>query len=109
MDQTLALASKPGPSQVAVNLDLPPSRQPRTASNVEQMEVDYDPALPPHLGADHHNPLDQLSSPSEEPSKKTSDRTKKHTNSRRKHDVDPRSASDQYNDDSDEPQISSSK
>ena len=71
------------------------------------MEVDYGPALPPHLGADHHMTLDQLSSPSKEPSKKASDRRKKH--SHRKHDVDPRSASDQYNDESDEPQISSSK
>ena len=26
MDQTLASASKPGPSQTAVNLDLPPPR-----------------------------------------------------------------------------------
>ena len=107
MDQ--ASASKPGPSQAAVNLHLPPPRQPRTASNVEQMKVDYGPALPPHLVADHHNASDQLSSPSEEPSKKASDRPKKHSHSRRKHDVDPRSASDQYNDDSDGPWISSSK
>ena len=76
MDQISASASKPGPSQAAVNLYLPPPRQPRTASNVEQMEVDYGPALPPHLGADHHNASDQLSSPSEEPSKKASDRPK---------------------------------
>ena len=51
----------------------------------------------------------QLSSPSEEPSKKASDRPKKHSHSHRKHDVDPRSASDQYNDESDEPRMSSSK
>ena len=75
MDQTSA--SKPGPSQAAVNLDLPPVRQPRAASNVEQMEVDYGPALPPHLGADHHMTSEQPSSPSEEPSKKASDRPKK--------------------------------
>ena len=79
VDQTSASASKPGPSQAAVNLDLPPPRQPRTASNVEQMEVDYGPALPPHLSADHHNASDQLSSPSEEPSKEASDRPKKHS------------------------------
>ena len=47
------LASKPGTSQAAVNLDLPPPRQPRTTSNVEQMEVDYGPALPPHLSVDY--------------------------------------------------------
>ena len=76
MDQTSASASKPGPSQTAVNLDLPPLRQPRTASNVEQMEVDYGLALLPHLGADHHNASDQLSSPFEEPSKNSSGRPK---------------------------------
>ena len=69
--------------------------------------MDYGPALPPHLGADHHMASDQLSSPSEEPSKKASDRPKKH--SPRKHDVDPRPALDQYNGESDEPQMSSSK
>ena len=63
MDQTSASASKPRPSQAAINLDPPPPRQPLTTSNVEQMEVDYGPALPPHLGADHHNASDQLSSP----------------------------------------------
>ena len=52
MDQSSA--SNPGPSQTAVNLDLPPLKQPRTASNVEQMEMDYGPALPPDLGAEHH-------------------------------------------------------
>ena len=76
VDQTSASASKPGTSQTAVNLDLPPPRQPRIASNVEQMEVDYGPALPPHLGADHRSASDQPSSPSEEPSKKASDRPK---------------------------------
>ena len=40
------------------------------------MEVGYGPILPPCLGADHHNALDQLSSPLEEPSKKASDRPK---------------------------------
>ena len=43
------------------------------------MEVDYGPALQPRLSADHHNALDQLSSPSEEPSKKVLDRPKKHS------------------------------
>ena len=109
MDQTSASASKPGTSQTAVNLDLPPPRQPWTASNVEQMEVDYSPALPPHLSADHHNVLDQPSSPSEEPSKKASNRPKKHSHSQKRHVVDPRSASDQLTDESDEPRISSSR
>ena len=71
VDQTSA--SKPGTSQAAVNLDLPPPRQPRTTSNVEQMEVDYGPALPPHLSVDHPISSDMHSSPSEEPSKKASD------------------------------------
>ena len=74
VDQTLA--SKPGTSQAAVNLDLLPSRQPRTTSNVEQMEVDYGPALPPHLGVDHQIASDQHSSPSEKPSEKALDRPK---------------------------------
>ena len=59
VDQTSASVSKPGPSQAAVNLELPPPRQPRVASNLEQMEVDYGPALPPHLGADQHMTSDQ--------------------------------------------------
>ena len=64
VDQTSASASKPGPSSSAVNLDLPPPR-PRPISNVEEMEVDYGPVLPPRLGANHHNTSDQLSRPSE--------------------------------------------
>ena len=66
LDQTSTSASKPGSSQAAVNLDPPPPSQPRSASNLEQMEVDYGPALPPHLGADHHLTSDQPSSPAEE-------------------------------------------
>ena len=66
VDQTLAPASKPGPSDSAVNLDLPVPR-PQTNSHVEEMQVDYGPALLPRVGADRHNALDQLSSPSEEP------------------------------------------
>ena len=71
--------------------------------------MDHGLALPPHLGADHNNPSDQLSSSSEEPFKKASDRPKKHSHSHKRHDIDLRSASDQYNDESDEPRISSSK
>ena len=52
---------------------------------------------------------DQPSCPTEEPSKKGSVRPKKHSHSHTKHDVDPRSASDLYNDESDEPRIPSSK
>ena len=54
VDQTSALVSEPGPSHSAVNLDLPPPR-PETTTRVVEMEVDYGPALPPHVGADHHN------------------------------------------------------
>ena len=56
VDKTSASASKPGTSSAATNLYLPPPRPPRTTSNVEQMEVDYGPALPSHLGADHQIP-----------------------------------------------------
>ena len=42
------------------------------------MEVDYNPALPPHLRADHHLASDQPS-PTEEPSKKASVRPKTHS------------------------------
>ena len=106
VDQTPASASKPGPSTSAVNLDLPPPR-PKTTSHVEEMEVDYGPALPPHLGSDPHYASDQNSNASEEPSKKASDGPKKHSHKR--HEVEPRSASVQYYDESDEPRISSSK
>ena len=109
VDQTSASASKPGPSTQAVNLDLPPPRPQPTSHSVEEMEVDYGPALPPRLGADHHNVSNQHSGLSKEPSKKASGRPKKHSHSHKRHDIDPRSASDQYTDESDEPWISSSK
>ena len=70
MLQTSASDSKPGPSNSPVNLDLPPPR-PRPTSHVEEMEVDYGPALLPRLGSDHHDTSDQHCSPSEEPSKKS--------------------------------------
>ena len=108
VDQTSASASKPGPSTSALNLDLPPPR-PRTTSHVEEMEVDYGPALPPRLGSDLHDALNQNSNASEEPSKKASDRSKKHSHSHKRHEIDPRSASDQYYDESNEPQISTSE
>ena len=48
VDQTLFLASKPGTSSTAVNLDLPAPRH-RTNIQTEDMDVDYGPALPPRL------------------------------------------------------------
>ena len=77
VDQTSASASKPGTSTSAVNLDLPPPRH-RTTSHVEEMDVDYGPALPPHLGSDLQN-ADQNSIASEESSNKASDRPRKHS------------------------------
>ena len=106
VDQTST--PKPGTSQAAVNLDPPPPSQPRAASNPDEMEVDYGPVLPPHLGADHHMTSDQPSSPAEKPSKKASVRPKTHSYSHKKHVVDLRSASDQLTDESGEPRIASS-
>ena len=107
VDQTTT--PKSGTSQAAVNLDPPPPSQPQAVSNLDQMEVDDGPALPPHLGADHHMTSDQPSNPAEEPSKKASVRPKTHSYSHKKHVVDPRSASDQLTDESDEPRILSSR
>ena len=53
--------------------------------------------------------LDQPSSPAEEPSKKASLRPKTHSQSHKRHVVDPRSASDELTDESDEPRIASSR
>ena len=109
VDQTSVSASKPGTSSSAVvNLDLPPPR-PRTTLQTEDMDVDYGPALPPRLGSDHHNASDQNCNASQEPSKKVSDKPKKHSHSHSRHEVEPRSASDQYNDESDNPRIPSTK
>ena len=109
VDQTSASASKPGTSSQAVNLD-PPHLRPRpTSQSAEAMEVDYGPALPPRLGADHphDNASDQLSSLSYAPSKVALARTRKH--SHKKHDTEPRSASDQYSGQSEEPRVASSR
>ena len=109
VDQTSVSASKPGTSsRTAVNLDLPPPRL-RTTIQTEDMDVDYGPALPPHLGPDPHNTSDQNVSASEEPSKKVSDKPKKHCHSCNRHEVESRSASDQSNEESDESQIPSTK
>ena len=106
VDQTSASASKPGTSTSVVNLDQPPPR-PRTTSHAEEMDVDYGPALPPRLGSDLQNASDQSSNAFEEPSKKVSDRPKKLAHKR--HEVEPRSASGQYYEESDEPRMSSTK
>ena len=76
VDQTSASACKHGPSNQAVNLYLPPPRPRPTSHFVEQMEVDYGPALPQCLSADHHYASDQHSGLSEKPSKKALDRPK---------------------------------
>ena len=61
----------------------------------------------PGLGSDHQNFSDQNSNASEVPSKKASDGHKRH--SHRKHDVGPRSALDQYSDESDQPHLPNPK
>ena len=60
-----ASVSKPGPSNQAVNLDLPSPRPRPTSHSIEKMEVDYGPSLPPCLGADRPNALDYHSGLSE--------------------------------------------
>ena len=97
-------ASKPGTSsRTAVNLDLPPLNYHST----EDMDVEYGPALPPRLGTNPHNTSDQNASASEEPSKKVSDRHKKHCHSRSRYEVESRS--DQFSEESDESLIPSTK
>ena len=76
MDQTSFLASKPGTSSTAINLDLPPPR-PRANPQTEDMDVDYGPALPPRLVLDQHDTSDQYVAPSELPLKKASGQTQK--------------------------------
>ena len=108
VDQTSVSASKPGTSsRTAVNLDLPPPRH-RTTIQTKDMDLDYGPALPPRLGPDPHDTSDQNIATSEFPSKKVSDKPKKHCHSRR-HEIESRSASDQSNEESDEPRIPSTK
>ena len=107
VDQTSFPASKPGTSSTAVNLDLPP---PRHRTNIQtDMDVDYDPALPPRLVSDPHDTLDQYVATSELPPEKVSDKPKKHSHSRSRHEIESRSASDQSNEESDEPRIPSTK
>ena len=109
VDQTSFLASKPGTSsKTAVNLDLPPPR-PSTNIQTEAMDVDYGPALPPCLVLDQHEPSDQYVVPSELPPKEVSYSHKKQSHSRSRQEIDPGSASDQLNEESDEPRIPSTK
>ena len=69
------------------------------------MDVDYGPALPPHLVL-NQDTLDQYVAPSEVPPKEVSYSHKKHTH---RQPVDPGSASDRLDEDSDEPRIPSSR
>ena len=108
VDQTSFPASKPDTSSTAVNLDLPPPR-PRTNIQTEDMDVDYGPAIPPRLVLDQHGTSDQYIATSELPLKKVSDKPKKHSHSRSRHEIESRSASDQSNEESDEPRIPSTK
>ena len=90
VDQTSFPASKPGTSSTAVNLDLPPPR-PRTNIQTED------------------DTSDQYVATSELPPKKVSDKPKKQSHSRSRHEIESRSASDQSNEESDEPRIPSTK
>ena len=75
------------------------------------MEVDYGPALPPRLGTDHphDNASDEPSSLSDEPSKVPSVRPKNILTLTKRHDTEPRPASDQYSCQSEEPRVASSR
>ena len=111
VDQTSTSASKPTTSSQAVNQDPPHPRPRPTSQSAEVMEVDYGPALPPRVGADHpyDNASDQPSSLSDEPSEVVSARPKKHSHCHKKHDTELRPASDQYSGQSKEPQVASSR
>ena len=97
-------ASKPGPSSDnAANLDLPPPRS--STMHTEAMDVDCSPALPPRLVL-NQDASDQCVAPSVVPPKEVSYSHKKHSH---RQPVDPRSASDRLDEDSDEPRIPSSR
>ena len=98
-------ASKPGPfSNIAAHLDLPPPRSSTNAQS-EAMDVDVGPALPPRLVL---NPTtsDQYVAPSEAIPKDSSYSHKKQSH---RQTVAPSSASDQLDEDSDEPRIHSTR
>ena len=104
VDQTSASASKPGPANLAVNLDQTPPRPWPTSHTVEAMEVDYGPSLLPRLRDVHsrHDPdaSDQYSGPSDEPSGVASDKPQKYTDKR--HDTNLIHTADQHSGLSDE-------
>ena len=103
VDQTLASASKPGPSSSAVNLDLPPPR-PRTTSQPEQMDVVQHFLLVSVLIFIMHR-IRILMHPRSLQRRSRIDLKNTH----KRHEVEPRSASDQYYDESDKPRIPSTK
>ena len=99
------LASKPGlSSNNAAHLDLPP---PRSGTNLpsEAMDVDYGPALPPRL-VPTQDSSEQYVAPSEGHPEEVSYSHKKQSH---RQPVDLCSASDQLNEDSDQPRIPSSR
>ena len=73
------------------------------------MDVDYGPALPPCLVLDQQDTSDQYVAPSELPPKEVSYSHKKPSHSRSRQEIDPGFASDQLNEESDEPRIPSTK
>ena len=105
VDQTSASASKAGPSQ-------PKNLDPSKISAVESMDVDYGPALPPHLDSNDSHVNDasdhQLSSV-EDLSGVPSTKPKKSSHASKQYAVVPSSASDHYSDYSDDPQPAPSR
>ena len=98
-------ASKPGPSSnIAAHLDLPPPRSSTNAQS-EAMDVDVGPALPPRLVL-NQTTSDQYVAPSEAIPKDSSYSHKKQSH---RQTVAPSSASDQLDEDSDEPRIHSTR
>ena len=94
-------ASKAGPSSnIAAHLDLPPLRSSTNAQS-EAMDVDVGPALPPRRVL-NQSTSDQYVAPSEAIPKDSSYSHKKQSH---RQTVAPSSASDQLDEDSDEPRI----
>ena len=106
VDQTSSSASKPGPSNQVVNWTHPirDLGLPHTQLRLWKWSM----AQPFHQ-PQHDNASDQPSSLSDEATKVALARPKKQPHSHKKHDTEPRSASDQYSGQSDEPQVISSR
>ena len=103
--EPLSHASKAGPSSnIAAHLDLPPPRSSANAQS-EAMDVDVGPALPPRLVL-NQTTSDQYVAPSEAIPK---DYSYSHKKQSHRHTVAPSSASDQLDEDSDEPWIHSTR